>query len=80
MFDLQLLISPFQLTFVRLFVVLGVYYVTIIISKARQTCVALLCSVEVNNDPDGDRELVLGLLGKVYLSYFSFVLLWLFAL
>lgn len=77
-FDPQLLISPFELTFVRLFVVVGVYYATIIISKARQTCLALLCSAEVNNYPHRNREL-LGLLDKVYVSYFSFVLLWLFA-
>lgn len=75
MSDLQLLISPFQLAFVRLFVVLGVYYTSIIISKARQTRLALLCSAEANN-----REVVLGLLDKVYLSYFSFALAWLFAL
>lgn len=73
MFDLRLLISPFQLAFVRLFVVLGVNYATIIISKERQTRLAFLCSAEVNNNPNRNRELVLGLLDKVYLSYFSLV-------
>lgn len=45
MFDLRLLISPFQLAFVRLFVVLGVYYAPIIICKERQTrlWVAMFC-------------------------------------
>lgn len=73
MFDLRLLITPFQLAFVRPFVVLGVYYATIIISKERQTRLAFLCSAEVNNNPNMNRELVLGLLNKVYLSYFSLV-------
>lgn len=79
MFDLQLLISHFQLIFVKLCVVLAVCYATIITSKARQTLLALLCWAELNNNPDKNRELVLCLLDKVYLSYFSFVPTRLFA-
>lgn len=66
MFDLQLLISPFQLAFVSLFVVLGVYYTTIIISKERQTRLALLSSAEVNKSQEQSRNF--GLLDEVYLS------------
>lgn len=80
MFDLRLFISPFELALVGEFVVLGVHYATIIISKARQTRLVSLCSLEVNNQLDKNKVLVLGLLDYTYLSYSSFVLLWLFAL
>lgn len=58
MFDLQLLISSSRPAFVELFVVLGVYYPTIIISGGRQTHVGLLHPAKINS-PNRKRAAIM---------------------